>query len=63
LLVPVVGVISGWLFLDEALSWIRLIGVFCVLLGISIVNMNAIQRLFLGNRLVVQIKEQIKRAE
>ncbi|HZG70799.1 MAG TPA: EamA family transporter [Chondromyces sp.] len=49
LLVPIVGVISGYIFLDESLSIMTLAGISLVLAGIWIVNSKSTQ----GNRMKV----------
>ncbi|MEC1718686.1 DMT family transporter [Schinkia azotoformans] len=41
LLVPIVGVISGYIFLNENLSIVTLVGILLVLVGIWIVNRNS----------------------
>jgi O-acetylserine/cysteine efflux transporter len=43
LFVPIVGVISGYIFLDESLSIITLAGIFLVLVGIWFVNSKSTQ--------------------
>ena len=40
LLVPVVGVLSGWLFLGETIHFTVIIGIVCIVSGIALVNLN-----------------------
>lgn len=46
LLVPVIGVISGWLFLDETLHPSSIIGMILVVSGIGLVNIQQDHKLF-----------------
>ena len=40
LLVPVVSILSGWIFLDEVMSFISIIGIITILLAIGLANMG-----------------------
>lgn len=54
-LIPVFGVLSGWLILGEQLHWYTLAGTLCIGLGIYLVNRP-------GRREVIQDQITIKRA-
>jgi len=54
-LIPVFGVLSGWLILGEQLHWYTLAGTLCIGLGIYLVNRP-------GRREVIQDQFTIKRA-
>ncbi|MGO4888182.1 DMT family transporter [Anaerobacillus sp. MEB173] len=45
LLVPVVGVLSGWIFLGETLHFSSIFGILLILSGIGLVNINAEHKL------------------
>ena len=40
LLVPVVSILSGWIFLDEVMSFISIIGIITILLAIGLANIK-----------------------